>query len=346
MSEGLAITTANEAGLLDAARKGDEEAFGRLVEQYRKELQAHCYRMLASVQDAEDALQETLLRAWRGLSQFEGKSSVRAWLYRIATNTCINFRARGPRRMLPIEYGPSARPHVPPGQPLLESVWVEPYPDEWLGSGHGFMTPEAHYERRESVELAFIAALQHLSARQRAALILRDVLGFSARESAQLLDASATSVHSALQRARKTIAERLPKHSQQATLRSLGDARQRQIVQSYVDAWERDDVNAIVAMLSKDATWSMPPMTTWYRGLRAITGFLNEHPGRDRWRRLPTRANGQLAVAGYKLDTKTNSYVPWAIDVFTLKGTRIQTVTAFVMPEVFARFGLPAEIPA
>jgi RNA polymerase sigma-70 factor, ECF subfamily len=174
-------STARERELLEAARGGDEHAFGHLVEARHAELHAHCYRMLGSVHDAEDALQEALLRAWRGLPRFESRSSLRSWLYRIATNTCLDVIARRPKRVLPIDYGPGADPHDSPGEPLVESVWLEPYPDETLGLADGFAAPEATYEQRESVELAFVAALQHLPANQRAALILREVLGFSAR---------------------------------------------------------------------------------------------------------------------------------------------------------------------
>jgi RNA polymerase sigma-70 factor (ECF subfamily) len=171
----------NERRLLEAARAGDEDAFARLVEPHRRALHAHCYRMLGSVTDAEDALQETLLRAWGGLASFEGRSSLRSWLYAIATNACLRAIERRPKRVLPIDYAPAADPHDGLGEPLIESVWVEPYPDERLGLEDGLAGPEARYEQRESVELAFIAALQHLPARQRAVLILRDVLGFSAR---------------------------------------------------------------------------------------------------------------------------------------------------------------------
>src|SRR5918992_5001664 len=169
--------TAQERELLEAARGGDEEAFRRLLEPYHAELHAHCYRMLGSLHDAEDALQDALLRAWRGLPRFEGRSSLRSWLYAIATNTCLTAIEKRPKRVLPIDYGPAADPHRGPGEPLVESVWVEPYPDERLGVEDGFAAPEARYERRESVELAFIAALQHLPARQRAVLVLREVLG-------------------------------------------------------------------------------------------------------------------------------------------------------------------------
>ena len=208
---------------LQAARRGDEGAFERLIEPYRGELQAHCYRMLGSVHDAEDAMQDALLRAWRGLSGFEGRSSLRSWLYRIATNTCLDAIARRPKRVLPVDYGPATDPHDGPGEPVVESVWMEPYPDERLEVEDGYAAPEARYEQREGVELAFIAALQHLPANQRAVLILREVLAFSAREVAEALQTTVAAVNSALQRARKAVEERLPAQSQQATLRTLGD---------------------------------------------------------------------------------------------------------------------------
>src|SRR5919198_826186 len=191
--------------LLDAARGGDHDAYRALVEPHRAELHAHCYRMLGSVHDAEDALQETLLRAWRGLPRFEGRSSLKSWLYTIATNTCLNLIEKRPKRVLPVDYGPAADPHGGPREPVVESVWVEPYPDELIGVEDGLAGPEARYEQREGVELAFIAALQLLPANQRAVLILRDVLGFSAREVAGTLETSVASVNSALQRARKAV---------------------------------------------------------------------------------------------------------------------------------------------
>src|SRR3954464_4821226 len=210
-------STVEERGLLEAARGGDEAAYSRLVEPHRAELQAHCYRMLGSVHDAEDALQDALLRAWRGLARFEGRSSLRSWLYRIATNTSLNLIEKRPKRVLPVDYGPAADPHDGPGDPLVESVWVEPYPDETLGLEDGFAAPEARYERRESVELAFVAALQNLPPNQRAVLVMREVLGFSAREVAESLETTTASVNSALQRARTAVDERLPEQSQQAT---------------------------------------------------------------------------------------------------------------------------------
>jgi RNA polymerase sigma-70 factor (ECF subfamily) len=236
MSSSAQGTREREQELLDAFRCGDQAAFEQIVQPYRPELHAHCYRMLGSLHDAEDALQDALLRAWRGLAKFEGRSSLRSWLYTIATNTCLNSIARRPKRILPIGHRPPADPHDGPGEPLIESVWVEPYPDEQIGIPDGAASPEARYEQRESVELAFVAAMQNLPPRQRAVLIMREVLGFSAREVAGSLDTTVASVNSALQRARRTTGELLPERSQQTTLRALGDRRLRNLVERYMSA--------------------------------------------------------------------------------------------------------------
>jgi RNA polymerase sigma-70 factor, ECF subfamily len=338
--------TAQEQDLLEAARGGDEGAYARLLEPYRTELHAHCYRMLGSVHDAEDALQEASLRAWRGLARFEGRSSLRSWLYTIATNTCLNAIEKRPKRVLPIDYGPATDPHDGPGEPVVESVWVEPYPDEILGVEDGLAAPEASYEQRESVELAFVAALQHLPANQRAVLILREVLGFSARETADALDTTVASVNSALQRARAATDERVPEQSQQDTLRSLGDDQMRELVDRYVDAWERCDVEAFAAMLAEDATFAMPPLATWYQGREAIAMWAAQWPmsGDWRWRTVFVRANGQPALAFYAWDPEEESYLPFALNVLTFRGSQISDVTAFITrstedpaPEVMAR---------
>jgi RNA polymerase sigma-70 factor, ECF subfamily len=339
--------TATDAGaqdLLDAARRGDETAYRPLVEPHRRELHAHCYRMLGSVHDAEDALQEALVRAWRGLPNVERQSALRAWLYRIATNTCLDEIARRPRRGLPVAHGPSADPHDGPGPPLAEAVWIEPYPDEMLGAEQGLAGPEARYEQRESLELAFVAALQHLPPNQRAALILREVLGFSAAEVAGALDTTVASVNSALQRARGTIEERTPERSQQATLRALDDARVRELVQAYTNALQRGDVEALIGMLTADAAWSMPPVAGWFRGHEAVAGFLSEYPLRERWRHLPTRANGQLAVGCYMWSDATERYDAAVLDVLTLRGEQIADVTGFLAPWVVERFGDAPEL--
>jgi RNA polymerase sigma-70 factor (ECF subfamily) len=370
MRTGSTGQTPQERELLDAAGSGDEDAFSRLVEPHRRELHAHCYRMLGSVHDAEDALQETLLRAWKAIGRFEGRSSLRSWLYTIATNTCLNAIERRPKRVLPIDYGPAVDPHSTPGEPLVESVWVEPYPDEELAVEDGFAAPDARYELREGVELAFVAALQHMPPNQRAALILREVLGFSAREVAEALDTTVASVNSALQRARETVDERLPDQSQQATLRSLGDEELTELVESFMDAMARHDVPAVVELLAEDAAWSMPPMATWFQGREAITAFLTEWPlsGEWRWRHLRARANGQPAVGAYTWYEESGSYRPFALNVLTYRGSKISDITSFItrqepaperldqarwpdepldpLRDIFGRFGLPDEIRA
>jgi len=326
-------STPRERELLAAARGGDEGAFERLVDPYRGELHAHCYRMLGSVHDAEDALQESMLRAWRGLPGFEGRSSLRSWLYRIATNASLTMIEKRPKRVLPIDYGPAADPHEGPGEPLVESVWVEPYADDRFGVEDGLAGPEARYEQREGVELAFVAALQNLPANQRAVLILREVLGFSAKEAAETLDTTTASVNSALQRARAAVEERLPDQSQQETARALGDDALREIVDDYVEAWQRSDVEAVVEMLTEDAAFSMPPLRTWFSGRGEIATFLAGWPlsGRWRWHPVYVRANGQPALAFYSWDPDEEAYMPFALNVLTLRAQRISDVTAFII---------------
>jgi RNA polymerase sigma-70 factor (ECF subfamily) len=358
-------STVEQRQLLETAREGSEDAYRRLVEPHRSELHAHCYRMLGSVQDAEDALQEALVRAWRSLPKFEGRSSLRSWLYRIATNTSLDAIQRRPKRILPVDYGPPADDAVV-GEPLTESVWIEPYPDETLGIEDGYASPDARYEQRESIELAFVAALQHLPANQRAVLILREVLGFSAQETADTLDTSVASVNSALQRARATIEKRLPDQSQQETLRNLGDERLRELVETYAEAWERNDVDRVVSMLAEDASFTMPPMSRWFYGA-GIRPWLetSSMTGEWGWQSIPVTANGQAALAFYSWDPEEQARVPFAINVLTFDGEKIKQVDAFIIrssqdpdPEVqartpvqpadyeklaaaYARFGLP-----
>jgi RNA polymerase sigma-70 factor (ECF subfamily) len=324
----------------------DSVSFQRLIEPYRSELHAHCYRMLGSVHDAEDALQDAMLRAWRGYGQFEGRSSLRSWLYRIATNSCLRLIERRPKRVLPIDYGPAADAHDDPAAPLVESVWIEPYPD--AGVAPGFAGPEARYEQRESIELAFVAALQHLPARQRAVLILRDVLGFSGAEVAEALDTTPAAVYSSLQRAHKTVDQQLPALSQQATLRALGDERLRGVVDRYIDAWERGDVDAIVTMLTEDATLAMPPRPSWYRGIEAARAFLARGPlAPERSRRvLPAYANGQVAVGSYYAPVPGAAPSLHVLKLLTLDpGGRIEAITAFVGADL-QLFGLPEAPPS
>ena len=330
--------------LLDAARRGDEDAFRDLIAPHRGELHAHCYRMLGSLHDAEDALQDALVRAWRGLGGFEAGRPLRPWLYRIATNACLDMIAKRPKRTLPLDQAPPSEPNAGPGRPAGELEWLEPYPDEALGLADGYAAPEASYEQRESVELAFIHALQHLPARQRAVLILREVLGFSAREVAQSLDSTAASVNSALQRARRTMDERLPDRTQQANLRSLGDDGLRETVQRYMEAWESRNVEAMRAVLVDDATFAMPPHPNWFSGREAVVTFITGVPVHP-LRYVPTTANGQPAVGWYILATERDTYLPASLEVLTLDGDRVSGIVAFVWPNLFDRFDLPPELP-
>jgi RNA polymerase sigma-70 factor (TIGR02960 family) len=312
------------AALINAARSGDGRAFEQLVAPYRGELRAHCYRMLGSLHDADDAVQDTLARAWRSVGRLDERGFVRAWLYKIATNRCLTAIEQRPRRELPIG--------VTPGTPVAEISWLEPYPD---------VSPETRYLARESVELAFVAALQYLSALQRAALILRDVLGFSAAEVAEQLDTSPAAVNSALQQARQAIASTAP--TQQTVLRDLGDAAVNDIVARWIDAWQADDVNTIVTMLADDARYSMPPMPAWYRGKDEIRAFLLRDPLQRRWRFLPTRANGQVAFGTYLWDDGAAAYIPGGLDVLTLLDGRVAEIVAFLNAD-FTRFGLPERV--
>jgi RNA polymerase sigma-70 factor (ECF subfamily) len=328
-------------------RDGDRDGFGPLVEPYRRELRAHCFRMLGSYTDAEDALQETLLRAWRGLPQFEGRSSFRSWLYRIATNTCLRAIERRPKRVLPTDYAPAADPHDALVDAVSEPVWLEPFPDSDLGLAD-LAGPEARYDQRESVELAFIAALQYLPARQRAVLILRDVLGFSAREAAEALDTTAVSIDSALQRAHKTVDERLPSQSQQEALRLLGDKELGRLVERFIVAWENDDVDGVVALLTEDARLVMPPVPSWFDGRDAVAESLRRYglAGIERWRLIPTSVNGQPACAAYTWDAQTETFTPHCINVLTLRNGQIREITAFLSPPGFEHFDLPDSLAA
>jgi RNA polymerase sigma-70 factor, ECF subfamily len=329
--------------------RDDPAAFREYVETRRAELHAHCYRMLGSLHDADDALQDTLLRAWRGLPKFRGQSSLRTWLFRIATNVCLDVIARRPKRVLPIDYGPPTTSGGESERPLPEALWVEPYPDRQLEAAEAGL--DARYEQREALELAFVAALQHLTPGQRAALVLRDVLGFTAKEAAETLETTVPAVNGALQRARAAAEDRLPEQSQQATLSAVGDRRLRDLVERFADAFERGEVDAILALVTEDATFAMPPYPEWCRG-RAAIGKSWLMPGRPppRLRYAPTSANGQLALGTYALDAAGDWYLPIALDVLTLDGVAfdgplIGDVTAFRMPELFPRFDLPERLP-
>ena len=310
----------------ELTRAATEDAFAELIAPHRRELHAHCYRMLGSVHDADDALQDALLGAWKGLPRFEGRSSLRSWLYTIATNASLRVLEGRKRRALPGGAGSADDPRAPLAEPLAETLWIEPYPDELL-----------RYEDRESVELAFIAALQLLPPNQRAALLLRDVLGFSARETAAMLETSVASVNSALQRARAKLERERPARSQQETLRALGDERTRALVARFVDAWNRADVPAIVAMLADDASFSMPPLPTWFRGKDDIAAFMTRI-FRSSWRFELTSAGGQPALLGRRPDRDGGPYELRALTVLTFEGERIAAMTAFLGPGVLGRF--------
>jgi len=324
------------------AQNGDDAAFTRLVEPLRRELHAHGYRMLGSAHDADDAVQEALLRAWRALPGFEGRSSLRTWLYSVVTRTCLDvLRGRG-NRALPVDLGPASS-HAVVGDAAREDVaWLGPYPDTGLGGSPS--GPETRYEQREAVELAFVAALQHLPGNQRAALLLFEVVGFSVAEIASAMGTSRASVNSALQRARGIVADKVPPVTQQQTLGKLDDGRLHAIVAGFSTALERGDVDALVALLTEDVTWSMPPLPHWYRGIEAVTDFAIRVPLSTcgAWRHLPSSANGQPAVASYLWDT--GAYRPWSLNVLTLRDRQIAEVTSFLGADHFALFGLPASL--
>jgi RNA polymerase sigma-70 factor (TIGR02960 family) len=324
--------------LLAGARAGDGEAFRELVEPYRRELQVHCYRMLGSVQDAEDLLQETLMAAWRGLDRFQGRASLRTWLYRIATNRCLNALRAGDRRIR--EQSPRTEVTLPDPTRWVEPTWLEPYPDALLdGLADTAPGPDARYETKESISLAFVAAMQSLPPRQRAVLVLRDVLGFRASEVADALGTSEDSVTSALKRARAALATQLP-----AGGAALPDSRrERELAARFAEAFERGDIDAIVALLTDDAWLRMPPLPLEYQGREAAAGFLKTiaFRGTRRYRLIPTRANGQPAYGCYLYDAHTPIARAHGLLVITLAGERISALTSFLDNSVLGHFGLP-----
>ena len=303
--------------------------------------------MLGSFHDAEDLVQETFLRAWRGLGRFEGRASIRTWLYRIATNACLSaLTSRASRRRVLPEMQEAPYDQMPDGRPADHIPWLEPYPDSALeGIADAAPGPDARYEMSEAVQLAFVAAIQHLPPRQRAALLLRDVLGWSASESAQLLGVSAASLNSALQRARATLEKRLPGGRPSVPRPS---ARQRALLDRYVRTWESADADRFVALLREDAVLSMPPWRQWYRGRDAIRTFFvwTARPGgHGPFRLVPTAANRQPAFAFYSR-WRGPEWRPHSIQLLTLRGDSIAAMTSFVTPALFPGFGLPAVIPA
>ena len=333
--------------LLARAQAGDGEAFARLVEPYRRELQVYCYRFLGSMADAEDALQETLLSAWQGLAGFEGRASLRTWLYRVASSRCLDA-LRQARRRPPVTEPPPHMHGLEPPEPtrLGELLWLEPYPDALLeGLADTAPGPAARYETTESVSLAFITALQLLPPRQRAALILRDVLGFHASEAARILDTTEESVTSALKRARAAV----ERYQRSAPLREPapppGSAAEQQLVHRLTRAFEAADIAGIVALLTEDVWVTMPPLPLEYQGRDLAAQFLIATAFRPGWtaRLLGTRANGQPAFGFYARDPRTGEYYTVGLLVLTLSGTQISAMTRFD-PATLPRFGLPARL--
>jgi RNA polymerase sigma-70 factor (ECF subfamily) len=330
--------------LLSRARAGDGEAFQALIEPYRRELQVHCYRMLGSLQDAEDALQDTLLAAWQGLGGFEGRASIRTWLYRIATNRCLNARRSASRR--------SARewdmPQVEPPEPtrLGEVVWLQPYPDALLEGAIDLpLGPEARYEQAESISLAFVTALQVLPPRQLAVLILRDVLGFHASEVAGMLDSTVESVNSALKRARASLQRRLPQSGERERAPAPDSPSEQALVGKFVRAYESGDLDALVDLLTDDVFLSMPPIPLEYQGRDVVARlFASIFRSGRRVDLVPTRANGQPAFGAY-LRAPTGIRHGTGLFVLTLTGERIRAFTRFDN-SVLPWFGLPRSLPS
>ena len=330
-------TTLEVADLISRARAGDGDAFRELTEPYRRELQVHCYRMLGSVQDAEDALQDTLMAAWQGFGGFQGRASLRTWLYRIATNRCLNARRAAARRPAKAWNIPGVDPPDPTR--LGEVVWLEPYPDALLEGTEVPLGPAARYEQTEAISLAFVTAVQLLPPRQLAVLILRDVLGFRANEVADMLDATVESVNSALKRARAGLERRRPPSA------ARGSSGEDAIVAKFVSAYESADLDALVALLTDDVFISMPPMPLEYQGRDVVADFFARLFGAGRrFDLVPTRANGQPAFGAY-LRAPTGIRHGIGLIVLTLCGDRISAMIRFEN-SVLPRFGLPRSLPS
>jgi RNA polymerase sigma-70 factor, ECF subfamily len=336
--------SAESAAVVAAVKAGDESAFSELVDRHRRELQVHCYRMLGSLDDAEDLVQETFLRAWRRRETFEGRASFRAWLYRIATNACLDALARRPRR--PAELEPGDHGVQPSGS--FEVTWLQPYPDRLLeGAAPSEAEPDAVVVAKETIELAFMVAIQHIPPQPRAVLILRDVLGWRAKDTAELLETSMASVNSGLQRARAALKKHLPEPRLEWSPDSTASDEERALLDRYVEATERADADAFVEMMHEDARFSMPPQPEVWVGRETIVAAWKEGGiGTPEWRdfrcRL-TRANMQPAVACYRRAPGESEYRPLALDVLRIEAGRIADIVTFPA-EVFPAFGLPQTV--
>jgi RNA polymerase sigma-70 factor (ECF subfamily) len=328
--------------LLTRARAGQADAFAQLVAPHRRELHVHCYRILGSAQDAEDALQEALLAAWQGLGGYEERASLRTWLYRIATNRCLNMLRAGDRR--PRSYEERPYPLLPVATPTDEPVWLEPYPDQLLDElPDEAPGPEPRYEMREAISLAYVTALQFLPARQRAALILHDVLGYRAREVASMLESTEESVTSALKRARSRLEQRAREEGDDASPPFPRSSEEQQALERFTTAYERGDIDVLVDMFTEDVRFSMPPLPFEYRGLDALAQALTQVA---RARRLvPTRANGQPAFGVYMRDDRDGIFRAVGLLVLTFAGERVAKLTRFET-SVLPAFGLPRNLPA
>ncbi|WP_424532983.1 RNA polymerase subunit sigma-70 [Sphaerisporangium viridialbum] len=344
VAEGDGASLNDEAATVAAVQGGDESAFAGLVERYRRELRVHCYRMVGSFEESEDLVQETFLRAWRKREGFQGRSSFRAWLYRIATNACIDFLDRHPRRPLPRE---AAQASDAPGAPPDEIRWLQPFPDRLLEpAAAGDVEPDAAAVGKETIELAFLVAIQHLPPRQRAVLILRDVLGWSAKESSAALGLSVASVKSALQRARPTLRTHLPRRREEWAPSTPATAQERALLRRFMDAHERADTAAFARLLSEDVRVTMPPLPFWFSGRKAVADFTAHvfGPGsplyQAQWRSVPTRANRQPAVAGYVRLPGETEYRAQVLNVLRVEDGKIAEITVFE-PHLFPAFDLP-----
>lgn len=342
-----------ETELLVAACRGDSARFSELTERYRRELQVHCYRILGSLHDAEDLVQETMLRAWRRLDTYEGRASFRAWLYKIATNACLDFLDRQRhRRTLPNLSLPGSDPSTGVVPPTPEMTWLEPFPDELL-SDPAAVNPEARYTTSESISLSFLTALQVLPPRQRAVLILRDVLDFSAAETAEVLEITVSSANSALHRARTTLSQRYHGNELDHASASPSDERVRYLLDHFVRAWEDADVEGLVALLKEDAILAMPPSPSWYEGRAAIRAFAAATVFADegmfsgkaagRWRLVATRANGSPAFAIYQR-LERNEFQSFGVHVLELQADGLTQIISFIDPSLPTRFGLPGTL--
>src|SRR6266487_2249439 len=337
------ISMENETEVLELARTGNQEAFGQLIEPYRQELLVHCYRILGSFDDAEDMLQETLLRAWKHLYSFEGRSSLRAWLYKIATNVCLDGLDTRKRRGLPKELYSRGDLSHPLPEPLQEAIWIEPFPDDLI-AGQPDIYPEARYEIRESITLAFVSALQNLPGRQRAVLLLRDVMGWDTGDTAEILDMTSVAVNSALQRARETMKQGVERKSKPTPARL--DEQLASLLSRYVAAWEAADAAALVAILREDVALTMPPLPIWFGGRADVQSFLNGYLFKSvdtfHVRLVPIQANGSPAFAVYQMDQE-GVYRAAALHLLTIEDGQINEINDYLTFDgnLFTKFRLP-----